>query len=133
MIPNTTTHPRMAHTPSRASVIRPLGQAFVALLLGFALFAALLALLPVTYTRMYDGMIFPGVAVSGVDLSGLSTEQAAALLTKRLDYPREAKSFSRKVPTCGRQHQLTWACSWMPRRPPWPPLTWAGRAAYRCA
>lgn len=40
---------------------------------------------------MYAGRIFPGVAVGGVDVSGLSTEQAAVLLTQRLDYPQRGK------------------------------------------
>ena len=81
----------MARTPSKVSFIQPLGQAMIALILGFALFAVLLALLPGFYARMYDGRIFPGVAVGGVDLSGLSSQQAAALLTKRLDYPERGK------------------------------------------
>ena len=91
MIPNTTTHPRMVHNPPRASIARPLGQALVAVLAGFALFAALLALLPSAYARLYDGRIFPGVSVGGVDVSGMSTQQAASLLTQRLDYPRRGK------------------------------------------
>ncbi|HSB67188.1 MAG TPA: peptidoglycan binding domain-containing protein, partial [Anaerolineales bacterium] len=91
MIPNTTSHPRMAHNPPKASIARPLGQALVALVLGFSLFAALLALLPGAYARIYDGRIFPGVTVGGVDVSGLSTQQAASLLTQQLDYPKRGK------------------------------------------
>jgi vancomycin resistance protein YoaR len=81
----------MAHIPPRASIARPLGQALIALLAGFTLFAALLALLPSAYARMYAGRIFPGVSVGGVDVSGLSTQQAASLLTQRLDYPKRGK------------------------------------------
>lgn len=91
MIPNTTTQPRMAHPPSTPSILRPLGQAAIALLLGFALFTGLLALLPGLYARMYEGRIFPGVSMSGVDVSGLSTQQAADLLGRRLDYPQQGK------------------------------------------
>ncbi len=91
MIPNTTARPRMAHAPSSTPTIRPIGQAFTALVLGLALLTFLAVLLPGFYSRMYDGRIFPGVAVGGVDVSGMSTEQAAALLTQRLDYPRRGK------------------------------------------
>jgi vancomycin resistance protein YoaR len=91
MIPNTATQPRMAHIPPRTSIARPLGQALIALLAGFALFAALLALLPSVYAHMYDGRIFPGVSVGGVDVSGLSTQKAASLLSQRLDYPKRGK------------------------------------------
>ncbi len=91
MIPTTSSHARMAHTPSRASALRPLGQALIALLLGSGVFAVLLILLPIMYSRIYAGRIYPGVAVGGVDVSGLSTEQAASLLTRRLDYPERGK------------------------------------------
>ncbi len=91
MIPNSTPKPLMAHIPPRASLVRPLGQALIALVLGSALLAVLLALLPGVYARMYDGRIFPGVSVGGVDVSGLSTDQAAQLLTQRLDYPARGK------------------------------------------
>jgi vancomycin resistance protein YoaR len=40
---------------------------------------------------MYAERIFPGVAVGGVDVSGMSTQQAAALLAQRLDYPQRGK------------------------------------------
>ncbi len=90
MIPNTVQN-HMAHAQSKPSVARPLGQAFVALLIGFAIFAIALVLLPSVYAHMYDGLIFPGVAVGGVDVSGLSPEQAADLLLQLLDYPSRGK------------------------------------------
>jgi vancomycin resistance protein YoaR len=90
MIP-TNNQPRMAHPHSGSSITRPLGQALVALVLGFALFAGLLSLLPGLYARAYDGLIFPGVTVGGVDVSGMSIQQAADLLSQRLDYPARGK------------------------------------------
>jgi len=90
MIP-ITSQTTMAHRQPNASVIRPLGQALIALIFGFAFFAVLLALVPGVYARMYDGRIFPGVSVGGVDVSGLSTQQAADLLTRKLDYPERGK------------------------------------------
>ena len=91
MIPNTTARPRMAHAPSTPIKISPLVQALTALLLGAALFVVLLALLPGIYSSMYNGRIFPGIAVGGVELSGMSTQQAATLLAQRLDYPQRGK------------------------------------------
>jgi vancomycin resistance protein YoaR len=81
----------MTHAPASPSIARPIGQAFMALSLGLALLAVLVILLPGVYSHMYDGRIFPGVAVGGVDVSGMSPEQAAALLTQRLDYPQRGK------------------------------------------
>ncbi len=91
MLPNTTARPRMAHAPSTPIKISPLVQALTALLLGAALFVALLALLPGIYSSMNKGHIFPGIAVGGVELSGMSTQQAATLLAQRLDYPQRGK------------------------------------------
>lgn len=81
----------MAHKPARAYKASPLGQALLALSLGLALLVILVAFLPGVYSYVYDGRIFPGVAVGGVDLSGLTTQQAADLLAERLDYPRRGK------------------------------------------
>ena len=81
----------MAHAPTNIPKASPLSQAILALIIGFILLAALVALLPNMYSRMYAGRIFPGVAVGGVNLSGMSTEQAAALLSERLDYPQRGK------------------------------------------
>ncbi len=87
----TQAHPRMAHAPTSTPKASPLSQAILALLIGFGLLIVMVALLPSMYTRMYNGRIFPGVAVGGVDLSGLSTGQAATLLAERLDYPQRGK------------------------------------------
>ena len=93
MIPNSGTRvrPRMAHAPSSALKVSPFSQALLALLIGVALLALLVALLPGLYSRMYAGRIFQGVSVGGVDVSGMSTQQAAVLLTQRLDYPQRGK------------------------------------------
>jgi vancomycin resistance protein YoaR len=81
----------MAHAPSSTLKVSPLAQALLALVMGLALLALLIVLLPGFYSQMYDGRIFPGVTVGGVDVSGMSTEQAAALITQRLDYPQRGK------------------------------------------
>ena len=87
----TSARPRMAHAPSSNMKVSPFGQAIMAILIGVALLALLVALLPGVYSRVYDERIFPGVAVGGVDVSGMSTQQAAALLAQRLDYPQRGK------------------------------------------
>jgi vancomycin resistance protein YoaR len=93
MIPNSDTRvrPRMAHASSSALKVSPFSQALLALLIGVALLVLLVALLPAIYSRMYDGRIFQGVSVGGVDVSGLSVQQAGVLLTQRLDYPQRGK------------------------------------------
>jgi vancomycin resistance protein YoaR len=84
-------HPRIVRAPTSTRKTSPISQAILALFIGFGLFALLVILLPGIYARMYDGRIFPGVAVGGVNLSGMSTDQAAALLAERLDYPQRGK------------------------------------------
>src|SRR4030066_52285 len=91
MTSNTTSHPSMAHalpTPIRVS---PLTQALIALALGIVLLVILIGLLPGIYSYMYDGRIFPGVSVGGIDISGMNTQQAADLLARRLDYPQRGR------------------------------------------
>ena len=95
--PNRKLPPRaMAHPPLRSSAYNtkpasPLGQAMVALALGLGLLAFLLVVTPVGYGLAYNGRIFPGVSVSGVDLSGQTPQQAAALLAEQISYPSDGK------------------------------------------
>src|SRR4030043_46971 len=91
MLSNTTSHSSMAHRSSNPVTTRPLVQAILSLAIGLGLLVALVGLLPGVYGYIYDGRIFPGVTVLGVDLSGMTTEQAAALLTHQLDYPQRGK------------------------------------------
>jgi vancomycin resistance protein YoaR len=81
----------MAHPPSSPTKTRPLGQAFLALVIGLALLVVLVGLLPGIYGYVYEGRIYPGVAVGGIDLSGMTTQQAAVLLAQRLDYLQRGK------------------------------------------
>jgi vancomycin resistance protein YoaR len=83
--------PSMAHKSSQYTQASLLGQAFVALLIGATLLVLLVAALPAIYSQMYDERIFPGVAAGGIDLSGLTMEQATELLTQRLDFPTRGK------------------------------------------
>lgn len=64
-----------------------LAQIFVSLVAGSALFFLMLLLLVLGYQVAYLGRIFPGVSVSGVDLSGLTPAQAAVRLQQQLTFP----------------------------------------------
>jgi len=79
----------MAHPPARSAA--PVGQAVVALVIGLALFTFLAGLLPAFYGMAQANVIFPDVSVSGIDLSGLTTQEAAALLAQRLDFPQRGQ------------------------------------------
>src|SRR4030042_1859440 len=91
----------MVHQPSSPAKASPIGQAMLALAIGFALLVTLVALVPGAYSYVYDRRIYPGVAVGGVDLSGMTTPQAAALLGERLDYPTRGQiAFHRRPTQC---------------------------------
>jgi vancomycin resistance protein YoaR len=91
MVSNTTSRSTMAHPLATPQKTTPWGQALLAVVIGFALLILLVGMIPGAYSYAYDGHIYPGVAVAGIDLSGLTTQQAASLLTQRLDYPRRGK------------------------------------------
>jgi len=57
------------------------------LLGGLLLFMAALFTLSTGYSLIYFGRVFPGVSVAGVDVSGLSTADAAVKLSNTLTYP----------------------------------------------
>lgn len=58
---------------------------------GFALFFAIVLVWTLGYQLAYAGRIFPGVSVAGVDLSGLSPNEAALKLSQTLSYPNTGK------------------------------------------
>jgi vancomycin resistance protein YoaR len=65
----------------------PLLQALVALAAGLAFFFVLLAGFTVAFDLSHSGKIYPGVSLAGIDLSGMTPEQASALITQLLDFP----------------------------------------------
>ncbi len=64
-------------------------QAAGALVSGVAMFAIGLILVILAYEVRYSGRIYPGVSVSGINLSGLQPEEAAALLVRELHYTEQ--------------------------------------------
>ncbi|NWF65573.1 MAG: peptidoglycan binding domain-containing protein, partial [Chloroflexi bacterium] len=66
-------------------------QALAILSGGFALFFGIVLIWTIAYQLAYAGRIFPGVSVAGVDLSGLSPNEAALRLSQTLSYPNTGK------------------------------------------
>jgi len=66
-------------------------QIVAALVSGVALFVAALLAWTLGYQLIYAGRIFPGVSVAGVDLSGLTRDEAAVTLSQKLSYPINGK------------------------------------------
>lgn len=66
-------------------------QALAVLVGGFSLFIVITLVWTLSYQLMYAGRIFPGVSVAGVDLSGLSPNEAALKLSQTLSYPNTGK------------------------------------------
>ncbi len=68
-----------------------LPQILLAVAGGLALFFSLVILWTLSYQLLYAGRIFPGVSVAGIDLSGLSPNDAAVKLNQTLSYPTTGK------------------------------------------
>jgi len=66
-------------------------QLLTAFLGGILLFFGAIILWTLGYQLVYAGRIFPGVSVAGVDLSGLSPQNAALKLSQALSYPMNGK------------------------------------------
>src|ERR1044071_1194086 len=66
-------------------------QIIAALFSGFVLFLIVTLGWTIGYQLIYAVRIFPGVSVAGVDLSGLSRDDAAVKLSQTLAYPINGK------------------------------------------
>ncbi len=66
-------------------------QILAALIGGFLLFFAITITWTLGYQLLYAGRIFPGVSVAGVDVSGLSINDAALKLSQTLSFPNTGK------------------------------------------
>jgi vancomycin resistance protein YoaR len=66
-------------------------QILAALAGGFVIFLAIVIVWMIGYQLAYAGKIFPGVSVAGVDISGLSPNDAALKLSQTLSYPITGK------------------------------------------
>ncbi len=68
-----------------------LAQIAAALVAGLFVFLSIILAWVVGYQLVYAGRIFPGVSVAGVNLSGLSPQDAALKLNQTLSYPLTGK------------------------------------------
>jgi vancomycin resistance protein YoaR len=68
-----------------------LPQVLAAVVGGIALFFVLILTWVLGYQLLYAGRIFPGVSVSGVNLSGMKPSDAAVKLNESLSYPINGK------------------------------------------
>lgn len=66
-------------------------QILAALAGGFIVFVTIVIVWMIGYQLAYAGKIFPGVSVAGVDLTGLSPNDAALKLSQTLSYPITGK------------------------------------------
>lgn len=66
-------------------------QALATLMGGFTTFIFFVIVWVLGYQLIYAGKIFPGVSVGGVDVSGLSPNEAALKLSQTLSYPITGK------------------------------------------
>ncbi len=69
----------------------PLTQILAALFGGFFIFVGIVFVWTVGYQLAFAGRIFPGVSVAGVDVSGLSPNDAALKLSQTLSFPITGK------------------------------------------
>ncbi len=58
---------------------------------GIVLFVLLLAGVVIGYDLVYYGAVYPGVSVAGMDLTGLTPEEASRRLAEHLSYPLTGK------------------------------------------
>lgn len=77
--------------PAAQRSIFPLLSALAALAGGVLLFMVLSLFSLYYFEANYDGKIYPGVSVAGNDLSGLTAEDASALLASRMSYPERGR------------------------------------------
>src|SRR5690554_3350546 len=82
-------------SPSRSTSPSSAPATFIRLLLtmtgGVILFVVLLIAIAVGYSMVYYGTIYPGVSVFGVDVSGLTPDQAAERIQEELQFAQKGR------------------------------------------
>lgn len=80
-----------AQTYSAPKRTSGLAQILAAIAGGMGLFFCIIILWVLGYQLIYAGRIFPGVSVAGVDVSGMSPQDAGLKLSQTLSYPISGK------------------------------------------
>lgn len=89
---NTTAPIRFVRPRPRRRDNGPVGnQLIAAAVIGTVLFLIIVLVVSLGYQTIYAGKIFPGVSIAGVDVSGLSEEQAAFLIKQKLTFPQSGR------------------------------------------
>lgn len=78
-------------TPPVTRPIDLIPQIVAAIIGGFIIFSVLIVAVVIGYNISFSGMVYPGVAVAGVDISGLEPSEAAQRLETELDFPSQGK------------------------------------------
>ncbi len=86
-----TTYTPKQSSRRRSSADSALLQTLIALVGGMALFFILLLGALTFFDMSAVGRVYPGVSVAGIDLSGLSLEEATAALTEQVTFPENGK------------------------------------------
>src|SRR5512140_1262671 len=88
----------MTTTPlSRPRRLPTVAQLLAALIGGLVIYLGVIIVWVIGYQLVYAGRIFPGVTVAGVDVSGMSPDQAALKLSETLSYPISGKVVFRQA------------------------------------
>ena len=78
-------------SPPLSRPIDLIPQILTAITGGLVIFMVLLVGVAIGFNINFAGKIYPGVAVAGVDLSGLEPAEAAFVLKTKLAYPNQGK------------------------------------------
>jgi len=83
--------PTVSRPVSRPALTPILSQVVLAFLGGLLLTFLAFSSFAAGYQYRYSGLIFPGVSVAGIDMSGLTPDEASARLWDQLTYPRQGR------------------------------------------
>ena len=83
-------------SPPASRPIDLIPQIIAAIIGGLIVFSLLVIAVVIGYNVSFSGKIFPGVAVAGVDISGLEPSEAAQRLQRELDFPAQGKILFRE-------------------------------------
>lgn len=78
-------------SPNISRPIDLIPQILAAIIGGLIIFSLLLVAIVVGFNISFSGKIYPGVSVADVDLSGMEPGEAAVLLEKSLEFPKQGK------------------------------------------